>query len=172
MAENTELQVRFIGPEDFDLFWPVRLLALRESPEAFGASYEESKKLPPEEAIKRLSPKDGGFVLGAFMDCALAGVTGCVRQAGEKGRHKATIWGVYVVPDFRGRGVARSMMTTALAHCLTIEGLEEVTLTVVTSNQSALKLYESLGFVSYGIEPRALKIEGRYYDEALMVLKF
>jgi RimJ/RimL family protein N-acetyltransferase len=172
MAENNDLYVRFLGPEDFDLFWPVRLLALRESPEAFGASYEESKRLPPEEAIKRLSPEDGGFVLGAFIDGVLVGVTGCMRQQGLKGRHKAVIWGVYVVPDFRGRGVARAMMSKALSHCLLIDGLEEVTLTVVTTNESALKLYQSLGFVTYGVEPRALKVEDRYYDEALMVLKF
>ena len=31
-------------------------------------------------------------------------------------------------------------------------------------------LYRSVGFVAYGIEPRALRHAGRDYDEAMMVL--
>ena len=64
--QNQNLHIRPLGPDDLDLFWPVRLLALRESPQAFGASYEESKSKSPEEVVARLSPKDGGFILGAF----------------------------------------------------------------------------------------------------------
>ena len=164
------MQIRLLGPEDFELFWPVRLLALQESPQAFGASYEESKKMPPEEAMRRLKPRDGGFVLGAFAP-DLVGLAGFVRHDFLKGKHKGMIWGVYVVPDFRGKGVARVVMETAIARCRTIEGLEEVTLTVSATNAPAYNLYKSLGFETYGVEPRALKVDDKYIDEALMVLR-
>ena len=42
-------------------------------------------------------------------------------------------------------------------------------LTVVGENLSAQRLYTSLGFAEYGREARALKQNGRYYDEILMV---
>jgi RimJ/RimL family protein N-acetyltransferase len=43
-------------------------------------------------------------------------------------------------------------------------------LTVVSDNHPAKRLYESLGFETYGVERRALKYNGQYYDEDLMVL--
>ncbi len=89
-CERPILNIRQLKPDDFSAFWPVRLLALQESPQAFGASYEESLALPEREAIGRLSPKDGGFVLGAF-GSDLLGIAGLDRQSGEKVRHKAYI---------------------------------------------------------------------------------
>jgi RimJ/RimL family protein N-acetyltransferase len=44
-----------------------------------------------------------------------------------------------------------------------------VQLTVVSENEAARRLYEAMGFVAYGHEKRALKHDGRYYDEVLMV---
>jgi ribosomal protein S18 acetylase RimI-like enzyme len=47
---------------------------------------------------------------------------------------------------------------------------EEIYLSVVTSNMTAMKLYAALGFVQYGLERRALKVGEQYFDEALMAL--
>ena len=41
-------------------------------------------------------------------------------------------------------------------------------MTVVTSNNAARALYERRGYVCYGTEPKALRVEGRDYDEALL----
>jgi RimJ/RimL family protein N-acetyltransferase len=43
-------------------------------------------------------------------------------------------------------------------------------LSVVTTNEKAIALYKSLGFITYGMEPKALKLQGQYWDEELMVL--
>ena len=37
-----------------------------------------------------------------------------------------------------------------------------------SENETARRLYARLGFVEYGIERKALKQHGRYYDEVLM----
>jgi RimJ/RimL family protein N-acetyltransferase len=50
--------------------------------------------------------------------------------------------------------------------------VEEVRLSVTTSNAAAVRLYARLGFRPYGVEPRALKIGGEYHDELLMALRF
>ena len=47
--------------------------------------------------------------------------------------------------------------------------MEQMHLHVVTTNTAAYDLYRSMGFVAYGIEPRALRHAGRDYDEAMMV---
>ena len=48
--------------------------------------------------------------------------------------------------------------------------VEELRLTVVASNTTAVRLYSRRGFREYGVEPRALKIGDRYHDEVLMAL--
>jgi len=47
--------------------------------------------------------------------------------------------------------------------------VEMVQLGVVNDNKAACRLYGAMGFVEYGYEKRALKQDGRYYDELLMV---
>ena len=42
---------------------------------------------------------------------------------------------------------------------------------MVTTNQAALSLYRTLGFTSYGVEPRGLACAGRYFDQELVVLQ-
>jgi RimJ/RimL family protein N-acetyltransferase len=48
--------------------------------------------------------------------------------------------------------------------------VEELCLTVVTSNTAAHRLYSAAGFEPYGLERRALKVGDEYYDELLMAL--
>jgi RimJ/RimL family protein N-acetyltransferase len=48
--------------------------------------------------------------------------------------------------------------------------IEILNLTVVTINERAKKLYTKLGFKAFGMEEKALKINGNYYDEEYMAL--
>jgi ribosomal protein S18 acetylase RimI-like enzyme len=61
-------------------------------------------------------------------------------------------------------------MEAAIAKSRALEDIEELQLTVVTINLGAIGLYESLGFKTYGVEPKALKVDNDYYEEALMHL--
>lgn len=49
-----------------------------------------------------------------------------------------------------------------------MEGLKQINLSVVTTNQAAVKLYRKLGFETYGIEKNALEYHGQEYNEELM----
>jgi ribosomal protein S18 acetylase RimI-like enzyme len=89
-----------------------------------------------------------------------------------KRRHKAWIWGVFVAPGARGRGIARSLMKAAIERVQAIDGLEMVMLTASTDQPAPRKLYESLGFRSIGVEPRGIKIGYEAHDEEHMVLEF
>ena len=50
-----------------------------------------------------------------------------------------------------------------------VDELDRLHLVVVTTNATARHLYRSPGFQSYGVEPRALKLGERSWDEELMV---
>ncbi len=149
----------------------MRLRALREHPEFFGRAYEEAETL--EEMAEQLRTRHDGresFILGAFQD-ELVGITSCSRDRGVKHRHKALIWGMYVAPEARGRGIGRTLLREAIRRARAWPGLEQVVLGVATHNEAARALYRSCGFEVFGVEPRALKVGARYVDEEHMVLR-
>ena len=49
-------------------------------------------------------------------------------------------------------------------------GIAGLHLHVTVGNEAAERLYRALGFRRYGVEERALRIAGRFFDEAMMVL--
>jgi ribosomal protein S18 acetylase RimI-like enzyme len=62
------------------------------------------------------------------------------------------------------------MMQALLNRGGAIEGVEQVLLSGGITQEPAIRLYRSLGFDSFGEEPRALKIGDRYIDEEYMLL--
>jgi ribosomal protein S18 acetylase RimI-like enzyme len=165
-----EAEIRTLSEVDVELYRPLRLQALRDDPLSFGASYEDELKKPVEDIAKRLACSDEGFVLGAFVP-ELVGVTGFYRRVGLKARHKGTIWGMYVLPEFRGRGLGKKLMLAAIKRASQIDGVEALTLNVVTTNEAARSLYLALGFTTFGTDYGALKVDSHYFDEDLMWLK-
>ncbi len=167
------MDIRLITDADVAAYRALRLEALRTNPAAFGADYEELQARPLEAEAARLrenAPPDH-FILGAWDGDALSGMVGMRRNLGVKVRHKAMIWGVYVTPSARGRGVGRALMEAAIARARTIAGLEQLLLAVAAGNPAARALYLALGFVPYGQEPRALHLGDRYLDEEMMILR-
>ena len=163
------MKIRRLVESDWEAYRAIRLEALRTVPEAFGSDAEQQEQLPPEHWVGRLAGGNS-FVYGAFAGDGIVGIAGFARESGRKTRHKGFIWGVYVSPAFRGRGVARELMTAILEEARALDGVEQVTLSVVTENASAKALYRSLGFTVFGTELRALKLGQRYLDEDHMVL--
>src|SRR5277367_273992 len=163
---GSETQIRFLTVDDGAEWWRLRLEALQENPKAFSSSAEEHLSLSIEEVGKRLVAPDGdSFVVGAFDDDRLLGMAGFYREKGLKNRHKGRVWGVYLTQSKRGTGVARRMLTALLQRAATIDGVEQVLLSVTTSQCAAMRLYRSLGFESFGCEPKALKIGNQFLDE-------
>jgi RimJ/RimL family protein N-acetyltransferase len=133
-------------------------------------SHNDSTETPLVEVAKRLQPSHDSFVFGAFSD-GLVGIVGFFRRPEMKIRHKGTIWGMYVTPEARGMGLGKGLMNALIQHASSIPHLEQLILSVVTTNEAAHHLYLSLGFKSYGIERSGLKLGDNYLDEELMMLK-
>lgn len=151
------------------MYWSLRLEGLRVSPESFGSSYEESVLLTMAEVKQRMNNTEEDYILGAFNEERhIVGMAGFVRERRIKLQHKAMIWGVYVTPAYQGKGIAGQLMREILERGRALEGLDQINLCVVTTNEAAVALYTKLGFQMYGTERNALKVNGKSLDELHM----
>ena len=166
------MEIRILTAEDANTWWRLRRQALESDPEAFTASSDEHQRLSPEDVRNRLGAGlQDSFVVGALEDARLAGMAGFYRETGAKTCHKGRIWGVYVTPEKRQGGIGRKLVQLLLERARAIDGLDQIHLSATTTQAAATQLYRSMGFESFGVEPRALKIGGRYIDEEYMLLR-
>lgn len=167
------MEIRLFTEQDAQTLWDLRLLALQTDPWSFVDSPEELRAMSVQEFATRLrADLAENFIVGAFEQGVAVGMVGCYQEVPLKRRHKAWIWGVFVAPAARGRGIAKALMQAAIARAKSIPGVEMLLLTVGVGQPAPRNLYTSLGFRSSGIEPRGLKIGNESHDEENMVLEF
>ena len=158
-----DIQIRRLTPADAAVFRDIRLEALRSSPEAFGSTFETESGQTLDFFSGRLRSSE---MLGAFDGAEIVGMAGLLVRTGQKEAHKGLLVSMYVRPQGRRRGVGRRLAEGVID--MARQRIELLHLAVVSGNESARRLYASLGFLQYGIEKKALKQDGRYYDEILM----
>jgi RimJ/RimL family protein N-acetyltransferase len=162
------IEIRCLEKTDVEAYWKLRLESLQNSPLNFGSSYEEVAVRPFEQVRETFLNQQDSFIIGAFEEEQLIGMMVFSREGRKKTLHKGTISSVYVTEAKRGKGLADLLMQMTLKHASRIAGLERILLVVSASNKHAINLYEKHGFIAYGTEPEALKVNGQYVDEIYM----
>jgi ribosomal protein S18 acetylase RimI-like enzyme len=142
----------------------LRLLALRDTPEAFGMGYQQDAARPPESWRQWIV---GNPPFGAFVGDEPRGLVGFSRQTAANLSHRGTLTAMYVAPELRGTGAATALVEALLDHART--QVEQVHLSVNADNPRAARFYRRMGFVEYGREPRGLRYGGVDRDVLLMV---
>lgn len=146
------------------------LEAYEHHPDAFTSSLAERAALPFAwwESRLKVDALPAELVLGGFRDGTLGGATGLSFEPREKARHKAHLFGMYVLPRFRQAGLGRQLVRAALEYAKAREGVKLVQLTVTHGNAAALSVYERCGFVPYGLEPYAVAVGPHYVAKVHM----
>ncbi|HKT25750.1 MAG TPA: GNAT family N-acetyltransferase [Candidatus Sulfotelmatobacter sp.] len=170
-SRSTGLEVRILQHRDAEALWHIRLEALQREPHAFSESAAEHQVRSIEEVAARMSATAESFGLGAFCEGRLIGILRFERAQREKNRHRASLHSVYVTPEYRGRGIARALLTEVLRLARAQQGLEQIELAVGTEQLAAKRLYESFGFSCCGREQHALKMGDQYVDYDLLILR-
>ncbi|AWC39725.1 N-acetyltransferase [Bacillus cytotoxicus] len=163
--------IRILTKEDALQYWDLRLQALQMSPGAFVTTYEEAlQKEKPLEEIKRNLSSNTSYTFGAFQnDNQLVGVVTLLLEQKAVYKHKGHLVAMYVDHRSRGRGIAKALIEALIEKAKGID-IEQIHLGVVSDNNAAKKLYQSIGFRTYGIEKNALKMNSMYHDDEYMVL--
>jgi GNAT superfamily N-acetyltransferase len=167
-SRNADITIRALDAPDTEAYRALRLAALATSPEAFGSSYEEEAELSLDSFRDRVVSSGRNVIFGAFADGHLVGMAGFVADEKIKKRHRGTLWGVFLMPDWRGRGLGDRLMRRVVEHAT--EHVLILQVSVVSTNQKARQAYTRLGFVPYGMERQALCIGGTFYDSEHLAL--
>jgi len=157
-------------PADAAAYRTLRLEALRLFADNFG-SYAEEKakpKLAFEGFIEQQTP--GRFIAGAFDNGKLIGICGFARDETYKSNHKGLIIQMYVRQRYSSKGVGRQLLQTVAQKAFALPGIEQLILGVVTTNTSAVKLYEKVGFTTFGTHHNYFKDGDTYYHQQFMIL--
>lgn len=159
--------LRSLNPDDWKIWKEIRLESLKLYPEAFGSSYEESSLMSDDSFKQALQDT---LVFGAFKEQKLIGVARFSVSQGNKTKHRGNLISMYLKKEHRGVGIAGALINKVIEHAKT--QVSQLHCSVVTDNVAAVELYKKHGFKLYGTEPRSLKIDGKYYDEFLLVRIF
>ncbi|MES2682574.1 MAG: GNAT family N-acetyltransferase [Pseudomonadota bacterium] len=140
------------------------------APEAFTTSLAERRALPLAWWQQRLSAQSDApeAVFGALQAGSLVAAAGLRREARERARHKAILFGLFVRAAARGQGLGEALVHAVLDHARSQQGVLQVQLTVTEGNATAIRLYERCGFASYGVEPMAVRLGEQYLDKRLL----
>jgi RimJ/RimL family protein N-acetyltransferase len=167
---TTTHTVRQLDRPDAKAWAALRLEALTNHPLAFGSSVPDDPNSLVESMYSKLDPSAESTIFGAFADSLMVGIVGISRATGQKERHKAWIWGMYVSAKNRRAGIGEMLIRAAIDLAQSDPEIELIHLDCSEVATAARSLYERVGFKVWGREPRSLLWEGRYVDEIHLVM--
>lgn len=172
-AMTVDVSVRRLAAEDAIAYKQLRDAMLDGFPDAFTSDADTERSKPASGYVARFVSEidPARFSFGAWLTDGLVGAISCERDERMKVRHIGHVVGMMVRPQTQGQGVGRALLKACIAHACTVPELELLTLSVTSSNASAIALYERAGFVRYGRLPRAIKLGDGYFGKDLMMLE-
>ncbi len=161
-----DIKIIELPAERWQEYRDLRLSLLKLFPQAYSGSYEESLQKTDQDwqAYMQKIAKAEMILFFAEVDGKLVGSTGAYFYHGTKEKHKASVVMVGVLPEYHGKGIGRMLMQAVMDRLEGMPQIQKLDLSVTTTQQAAIKLYESFGFVKVGEMKKELFVEGQYYD--------
>jgi ribosomal protein S18 acetylase RimI-like enzyme len=159
------ISVRRLDVPDVPALRDLRLESLRLHPECFGADLEAEEALSVDDMAARMRT---GFSFGGFVDGELSGLVVFVKPNRRKTGHTGELGAMYVRAKARGTGLADALVEAVIDQAVK-SGAEQIKLTVNAENPRAIRLYERHGFRTIGRYPNSIRVNGRTYEELIML---
>ena len=162
----SEINVKVLGEEDWQVYRDLRLAALQESPGAFVATLEQEEALDEQRWRERVGRSRR---LVAERDGAVLGLVS-VGHDDQTYVGTAELFGLWVTPGARGSGVAWKLVEAGAEQALR-DGRSHLSYWVGTDNGRAVAFASSFGFRP-GNTRRAKRVTGQEdgAEEMAMVL--
>ncbi len=166
-----QIKLMSLPAKEWEKFKEIRLEALKTNPTAFSSTYDDLLRYPDEKWQKQLEQaekKNGSFFIFAFDGDKIIGMNGAYWQSKPTLKHVVEIFGVFVKPEYRARGIGKKLMEAVIDEIKKNPQFTKIKLGVNAENQAAFKLYLSCGLKIVGRLEKELKFGDKYYDELLM----
>jgi phosphinothricin acetyltransferase len=98
---------------------------------------------------------------------AIVGWMGLRSFYGRPADHRTVEYAVYVDPGHQRAGVARRLLTHALAQCPAL-GIANVLAFVFAHNMPSVTLFEAHGFGRWGLLPKVCEMDGKEHDVLIL----
>ncbi|MET1004868.1 MAG: GNAT family N-acetyltransferase [Propionibacteriaceae bacterium] len=161
----SEMTIAVLGAEDWQRYRDVRLAALKESPHAFTATYEEEADLDEDYWRERMT-RSLRFL--AEQDGIAYGVVSLGRESDDP--TSGEVFGLYVTPEARNTGLSWRLVQAA-ADRARDEDMRQIHYWVGSENARAIAFAANFGFRPAG-ERRTTRISNEEFgdQEVAMVL--
>lgn len=114
--------------------------------------------------------KSKNYFLAVYLDGVIIGDCNINFFTHKKDKHRAEV-GIAIDKAYWDLGIGSLLFDELIALARATEGIEQIELGVVSTNERARHLYMKKGFTTTGVIPRALKNpDGTYSDEERMTL--
>jgi len=134
-----------ISPRLASNYRRVRLRALRDTPSAFGSTYQRESQFSEDDWIKRAenlcTDRSVGYL--AFDDGEYCGIAACFLN--EQDSTKADLVSMWVATEYRRTGTGR-LLVDAITTWAKAHGARSLLLLVTSSNDAAMQFYRRIGF--------------------------
>ena len=138
----TDITVRELAADEWEIFKTLRLRALQEDPEAFVASYEEESQHSDEEWQERMSHATR---IGAQQGSEWVALASVGDEDTRDDDELGEVYGIWVTPSLRGEGGARQLMEHAELVGRNA-GYSHLAYWVNTDNGRAVAFASSIGY--------------------------
>ena len=135
-------------------------------------TYPDENSFDPEQESQFLKEKTGSsdeIEIIALIEGKIAGTAG-IEAVGRKYKvkHRAEL-GISILKEYWGLGLGKAL-TRACIQCAKEAGYTQVELNVVAENKAAISLYQSMGFVEFGRNPKGFNSRTNGYQELVYML--
>jgi RimJ/RimL family protein N-acetyltransferase len=157
--------IRRLMPSDASVHRALRIEAISTTPLTFAEELDHALARSVADHAAALSREGETSTFGAFFGGGLIGIASLTPKRAPCA-HIAKLSSVFVGEGHRQAGVAAGLVAAAEAAARD-RGVSRITLAVAIGNEAARRLYERLGYIIYGVEPCAMRLNGVFVDEEL-----
>ena len=140
------ITIRRLTEDDWFEFSQVRLKALQTDPNVFGSNYEKESQMTEAEWRSRLQAKDNAIFL-IFENETPIGMTGVSIDRNDPTKKTALLWGSWLAPHFRGKGLSELMYQARINWAKEQPTIEKIIVSHRASNLSSKYANRKHGFV-------------------------
>ena len=139
------VSIRQLNENDWREFAQVRLKALLTDPKVFGSNYEKESQMTEADWREKLRANDNAIFL-LYENETPVGVTCVSVDRNDSTQKTALLWGSWLAPDFRGKGLSELMYKTRIEWAKRQPTVEKIIVSHRASNLSSKYANQKHGF--------------------------